>query len=151
MKKCIVAGAVVMKKRKVLLHMHKKLGKWLYFGGHVDEGESPLEAAIRETKEESGLNVRIISSRKGSSIKDNLTVEQPLPLVIMDEDVRYKNGRHRHFDLVYLAEPRGKADHIAAGESRRFRWFAENEMDGLNTFGNVKSVLRYAFEVVNGK
>ena len=41
--------------RTVLLIHHRKLDRWLQPGGHVDEGESPLEAARREVAEETGL------------------------------------------------------------------------------------------------
>jgi len=40
---------------KVLLHHHRRLGRWLQMGGH-DEGESdPAATALREAREESGL------------------------------------------------------------------------------------------------
>ncbi|MCL5413284.1 MAG: NUDIX hydrolase [Candidatus Marsarchaeota archaeon] len=51
-KTCIVAGCVIVNKGKILLLKHKKLGVWLYPGGHIEEGEMPTEAAIREAKEE---------------------------------------------------------------------------------------------------
>ena len=41
--------------RTVLLIHHRKLDRWLQPGGHVDGGESPLEAARREVTEETGL------------------------------------------------------------------------------------------------
>ena len=41
---------------RLLLHRHRRLGRWLQMGGHVEEGESALEAALREGAEESGLS-----------------------------------------------------------------------------------------------
>lgn len=43
---------------KVLLVLHGKLGRWLQPGGHCEPGESALEAARRETLEETGLDGR---------------------------------------------------------------------------------------------
>jgi len=40
--------------------MHPKLKKWLPPGGHVEENESPPEAATREVKEETGLEITFI-------------------------------------------------------------------------------------------
>lgn len=54
----------------VLIHTHHKVmlgkraktskrpGEWNFFGGRIDEGERPLETALRETYEETGLELR---------------------------------------------------------------------------------------------
>jgi ADP-ribose pyrophosphatase YjhB (NUDIX family) len=50
-------GGIVLLKRGV----EPALGKWVFPGGYVDRGESVRDAAIRETKEESQLDVRLNS------------------------------------------------------------------------------------------
>ena len=50
-------GGIVLLKRGV----EPALGKWVFPGGYVDRGESVQDAAIRETKEESRLDVRLNS------------------------------------------------------------------------------------------
>ncbi len=49
-------GGIVLLKRGV----EPALGKWVFPGGYVDRGESVQDAAIRETKEESQLDVRLV-------------------------------------------------------------------------------------------
>jgi 8-oxo-dGTP pyrophosphatase MutT (NUDIX family) len=52
------ASAVIVHpdSRRVLLRWHQRQGRWLQVGGHGDPGESdPLEIALREAAEESGL------------------------------------------------------------------------------------------------
>src|ERR671938_1256409 len=49
---------VVHEQRTLLLH-HRKLGMWLPPGGHIDPHELPDQAAIREVREESGLEVEL--------------------------------------------------------------------------------------------
>ena len=39
--------------------IHPSYGKWVFPGGYVDRGEALEAAAIREVKEESGLDVRL--------------------------------------------------------------------------------------------
>ncbi len=52
-----IDGRVVLLRRGV----EPSLGKWVFPGGYVDRGESVTDAAIRETKEESCLDVRLDS------------------------------------------------------------------------------------------
>lgn len=41
----------------VFIGHHKKSGLWLFTGGHMNPGETPLKAVIREAKEEWGIAV----------------------------------------------------------------------------------------------
>ena len=50
-----LGGGIVLLKRGV----EPALGKWVFPGGYVDRGESVQEAAIRETKEESQIDVEL--------------------------------------------------------------------------------------------
>lgn len=50
---CTVDRGVVLLRRGI----EPAMGKWVFPGGYVDRGESTAEAAVRETREESGLEV----------------------------------------------------------------------------------------------
>jgi len=62
-----------IRENQVLLGMKKKdafgVGKWNGFGGKVDEGETPKQAAVRELKEESRLVADEDSLRKVAHIR----------------------------------------------------------------------------------
>ncbi|WP_462406124.1 NUDIX hydrolase [Gracilibacillus sp. Marseille-QA3620] len=60
--KHIVSAAtiVINEKQEILLLRGPKRG-WEMPGGQVEEGESLKEAAIRETKEETGIDIEILS------------------------------------------------------------------------------------------
>ncbi len=45
---------------KILLVKRRDVPIWVLPGGHIEEDETPIQAAVRETKEESGFNVKII-------------------------------------------------------------------------------------------
>jgi 8-oxo-dGTP diphosphatase len=49
-------GCVVIHDEQVLL-VRGRRGLWSPPGGHLDFGESPADAAVRETKEETGIDV----------------------------------------------------------------------------------------------
>lgn len=58
----VAVGTIVSVEGRILLvrrGIHPGYGKWVFPGGFVDRGERVEEAAIRETREESMLEVRI--------------------------------------------------------------------------------------------
>ncbi|MCH8054768.1 MAG: NUDIX hydrolase [Deltaproteobacteria bacterium] len=60
----VVAGTIFSIDDHVVLlrrGVEPAIGKWVFPGGYVDRGESVRDAAIRETKEESNLDVRLRS------------------------------------------------------------------------------------------
>lgn len=53
---CVInKDSQVLMGKRLNSHGH---GMWAFPGGHLEEGESPFECALRETKEETGLEVK---------------------------------------------------------------------------------------------
>ena len=52
---CATACIIDKKEEKILFIHHKKLNKWLFVGGHIEENEDPESAVKREVKEETNL------------------------------------------------------------------------------------------------
>lgn len=106
----ITGSALVVGRRGILLHRHKRLGIWLQPGGHVDPGETPWEAARRETCEETGLEAALLDGDRLSHV-----------------DVHAGGRGHTHLDLRYLVTV-GDADPAPPpGESQDVRWFSWDE------------------------
>lgn len=62
--KKIIVGVVIKKDNKILMvqeAMEEVYGMWNFPMGHVDEGETIFEGAIREAKEETGYDVELTS------------------------------------------------------------------------------------------
>lgn len=90
MKKHFTATAFVIDShRRALLLWHKRLKRWMPPGGHIDPNETPEDAAARECKEETGLDVEIIgrdckvpmANGKCSGANSTLNIDH-LPLAI---------------------------------------------------------------------
>ena len=55
------AGGVVFNAQGEALILRHKNGTWVFPKGHIDPGESALEAALREVEEEAGVEARALN------------------------------------------------------------------------------------------
>lgn len=129
----VTGSAIVIGPRGVVLHLHKRLGGWMQPGGHVDPGETPAEAALRETREETGLPVRHPADGQR--------------LIHLDA---HPAGAHVHLDLRYLLLSEDAEPSPPAGESQDVRWFTLAEaidvaddalVDGLRRLRDLPGLL----------
>lgn len=93
------ATAFVAWRGRLLLHRHAKLNMWLPCGGHLEPGETPDEAAVREVFEESGVKVELVGER---ALEAAVPRQLLRPRGVQLE--RIAPG-HEHIDLIYYARP----------------------------------------------
>jgi 8-oxo-dGTP pyrophosphatase MutT (NUDIX family) len=58
------SGVVLSGDGHVLLVEHRKLGWWLYPGGHIEPNEDPAQAVVREVAEETGIRGQIVAETR---------------------------------------------------------------------------------------
>ena len=140
LEKHFTASALIIDNDKVLLLHHKKLGVWLYPGGHVEKNETPDQAVVREAKEETGLDVEIISE-KDNNLGDINTDVSVLynPYVILCELV----GNHYHNDIIYLCKISGDNREFkqGEGESKDIGFFSIDELNNIKLFPHFRRLL----------
>jgi 8-oxo-dGTP pyrophosphatase MutT (NUDIX family) len=102
---------------RVLLHWHRKLGMWLPPGGHIEPGELPDEAAVREVLEETGVEVRLVGERR-EDVEDPVQLHRPAGVQL--ENI---GPGHQHIDLIYFAKPTGSTDIHPDFNEDRVGWY----------------------------
>jgi 8-oxo-dGTP pyrophosphatase MutT (NUDIX family) len=85
------------------LHEHPGLGLRLPPGGHVDRGELPHEAALREAREETGLDPTLLADTADLSSPTARAIPRPRHLMLADVNVCDGEVGHQHVDHVYYA------------------------------------------------
>ncbi|GCE28961.1 hypothetical protein KDA_44450 [Dictyobacter alpinus] len=89
--------------KKVLLIL-KADGRWFPPGGHIEEGEYPHEAALREVREETGYTLRFIQQPHGVGTQLGEAALFPVPYQVLLEDIT----THYHHDFIYLCQVEGE-------------------------------------------
>lgn len=107
----VTGSAIVIGRRGVVLLKHKRLGLWLQPGGHVDPGEAPWEGALREAREETGLEVAFADVGADGVPR------------LVHVDVHAGGRGHTHLDLRYLVVGADAEPTPPEGESQEIAWF----------------------------
>lgn len=103
----------------MLLVRHKGLNAWLPIGGEIEHGERPLEAAIRETKEETGLTL----TPEDFPLTDDLTGRQR-GFIAYEEHSAGPKGLHMNF--VFMARTPSTQIELS-GEHSDYQWRTASE------------------------
>ena len=100
---------------RVLLCLHRKVGLWLQFGGHIEDGDASVaDAALREAREESGI--------------DRLSLVGSGPVRLDRHRAPCATSARHHLDVQFLAVAPVGAEPVVSSESLDVRWFASDAL-----------------------
>lgn len=128
----------------VLLHRHRKLRLWLPPGGHVEPGELPDEAAVREVLEETGVEVGLTGERR-ADVKDPRQLHRPAGV-----QLEHIGPDHEHIDLIYFAAPVGATGIRPESEEDLTGWYSPGEWEGLPLNAEVRGWCERAISELSG-
>ena len=114
------ASAVVFNKNKCYFIKHPYLKTILLPAGHVENGEMPIDTAIREFVEETGFFAKIDENMQNFGLIDVNVIDIP-------ENPVKSEGEHIHIDFRYKLV----LDEEREGQKAELEWFllGENESD----------------------
>lgn len=131
---------------KVLLRKHDKYKLWMSVGGHIELNEDPNEAAIREVKEEVGLEIELYRNPKLPKINSSGCKDIIRPVFMNRHKI---NNKHEHVTFVFFAKSTN--DKIKLSEKEKTdecKWFSFEELE--NPLYDIKDHIKiYAKSALN--
>jgi 8-oxo-dGTP pyrophosphatase MutT (NUDIX family) len=138
------AEVFIVYNNKVLLRLHDKYNIWLAVGGHIEPGEDPNEAAVREVKEEVGLDVELWDgNRKFATTVDGN--KQLIPPAAMNR--HNINEVHEHVSMYFFGK--AKSDKVTveheSDRSDEWHWLTKEEVEKFKLRPDIRF---YALEAL---
>ena len=127
LKKTFCCGAFIIDENKVLMIRHKNGGHWAFPKGHKDPGETDEETAIREVKEETGLDIKIVSEK---TYIDNYSI----------------GGYENKFVTYFIANPITKTVTTQEEEILEYEWVPIEQAIEKITFDETKKTYKKFLE-----
>lgn len=155
MERHFTATALVIdeEKSRALLLWHKRLQRWMPPGGHMEPNETPDEAATREVKEETGLDVEILAEEQEDFYRntgyEGRILKKPFAFFLEKIPPCPERGEteHEHIDFIYRACPVDARESLTLciEEHDHIRWFTREEIAALDRsseiYANVQNIL----------
>lgn len=141
--KCWVSTVfLVNRDRKVLLSFNNELNEWIPVGGHIDPGETPMEAVRREVEEEVGIDFDLYGDFKRSN-------DGKVELIKMHRfQIEAVPHHNTHMNFVFFGKALEEVKRKETDEKEELRWFSRDEILKENLLENVRNSALRAIETV---
>jgi 8-oxo-dGTP pyrophosphatase MutT (NUDIX family) len=128
--------------RSVLLVHHRKLGRWLQPGGHADGEADLFRVALREAREETGLETFV--TLPGG--------DPPAPLDVDIHEIPPYGGEpaHLHLDVRFLLVAKPGEEPQASEESAAIAWVPLERLGEVSDEDSLHRMERRAREILAG-
>lgn len=124
------ASVYVVNDGATALHAHDRLGITVPPCGHIDRGETPHEAGLREVREETGLEPSLIDDTPDVPTPSGTTLPHPRHQMLYDVDVHNGEVGHQHIDSIYYAAVPDREITPESGEAdaAAWSWFTPSDL-----------------------
>lgn len=100
-------------------------GMWELPGGGVDDGEQWEETVVREAKEETGLDVKVIK-----------------PVAVGMHVMEFSDAKVQRMEVTFLCEMVGKEQVTLSFEHSTYRWITGKDIETLNFTEYMKKIIQ---------
>lgn len=122
MRRHFTATGFVVRGDATLLHWHKRMQQWMPPGGHIEPDEDPVQAVLREVREECGARAEVLPLAPVLPFPYPGQLQPPCTILV---ERSHESGEpHEHIDLIYFCRLLEEADPAANG----FHWVDEETL-----------------------